>query len=171
MDITLELQCNILWSNQCSWTEGSAFCLIPWNTGGNSVSSSAQQACQFWHQHHTWTQQLTRRLRHSEVFSDGQRAVGAYANEKRRRKIARSSLQTDARILAHLAGGHWVHLREREARRITSNHIHHSHPQTQDICMVIKNAELQAARPGSLGKKVPISVVICRFWTERGQDQ
>lgn len=37
--------------------------------------------------------------------------------------------------------------------------------------MVIKNAELQAARPGSLGKKVPISVVICRFWTERGQDQ
>lgn len=101
---------------------------------------------------------------HSMVFSDFRHSVRVYANE---------ILVQNRRIVIEnrLAGGHWVHLREREARQITSNHIHHSHPQTQDICMVIKNAELEAARPGSLGKKVPISVVICRFWTERGQDQ
>lgn len=56
-----------------------------------------------------------------------------------------------------LPGDRLVHLCMLEAVNIMANHIHHFHPRTQDICIVIKNAELQAVlRPGSLKRR-------CRF--------
>lgn len=53
--------------------------------------------------------------------------------------------------MSPLLGARLVHLRVLEAVKIMANHIHHFHPQTQDICIVITYAEFQAVLwPGSL---------------------